>query len=641
MCGIAGKLYHDPQRPVESEALAAMCATLRHRGPDDDGRYLHGNVGLAMRRLAIIDLPTGKQPIHNEDRTVWTVYNGEIYNFAELRRGLEARGHRFSTRTDTEVIVHLYEDQGLDFVRSLNGMFAIALWDADRRRLVLVRDRLGIKPLYYAQLPDRLLFASEIKALLADGLRPTVDVDALSLYLSLLYIPAPHTIYREIRKLEAGHLLVWQDGRLTEQRYWNLAQVEPSAGTLRSATVQAELLQLLTDAVGRQLIADVPLGIFLSGGLDSSTVVALARRVHTGSLKTFSIGFDEPSYDERAAARLVAQRFETDHTELTVTADVADLVPKLVHHFDEPFADSSAIPTYHLSQLTRRHGKVALGGDGGDELFGGYVTYQADKLARLYERLPAALTRRILPALVRRLPISEGKASLDFKARRFVANALLPPDRRHYAWKAFFDEGLKRELLCGDVLARLDGFLDPFPAVRRHYDEVGHHDPLNRFLYVDTKVYLPDDILVKVDRMSMAHSLEVRVPLLDHRVVEFMFGLPGAVKMPGLELKHLLKQTMRGILPEEVLRKRKAGFNVPIPAWLKQDLRPLVEEYLAPARVRRQGFFRPETISRLVSDHMAGRADYSRNIWALLLFGLWLDGARTPAIPLAAEAIAR
>ena len=640
MCGIAGKVYLEPHRGVEPDALAAMCQALVHRGPDDYGVHLDGNVGLAMRRLAVIDVDTGRQPIHNEDRSVWTVYNGEIYNFAELQRELEARGHRFYTRTDTEVIVHLYEEQGLDFVRSLNGMFTIALWDAARRRLVLARDRLGIKPLYVAQLPDRLLFGSEIKALLADGLRPTVDVEALSLYLSLLYIPAPHTIYREIRKLEPGHLLVWQGGRLTDHRYWDLAEIRPAARDLRPAAVSAQLLDLLTDAVRRQLVSDVPLGVFLSGGLDSSTVVALTRRVHSGAVKTFSIGFDDPSYDERAAARLIARRFETDHTELTITPDVADLVPKLVSHFDEPFADASAIPTYYLSQLTRRHVTVALGGDGGDELFAGYVTYQADKLARLYERLPGLLTRGLIPAVVRRLPVSEGKVSFDFKARRFIADALLEPGRRHYAWKAFFDDSLKRDVLCDDVLSGLDGRLDAFPVYRRHYDEVPHHDPLNRFLYADTRVYLPDDILVKVDRMSMAHSLEVRVPLLDHRVVEFMFRLPGVLKMPGLALKHVLKRTMRGLLPDETLRKRKGGFNVPMSAWLKQQLRPLVDEYLSPARVRRDGFFRPETTSRLVVEHMTGRADYSRNLWALLLFGVWLEQARTSGASAATSAIA-
>ena len=629
MCGIAGKAYRRPERRVEPAALEAMCHSLAHRGPDDWGLHLDGPVGLAMRRLAVIDVDAGRQPIANEDGTVWTVYNGEIYNYLELRRELEARGHRFATRSDTEVIVHLYEDHGLDFVRALNGMFAIALWDAARRRLVLARDRMGIKPLYVAALPDRLLFGSEIKALLADGLRPTVDLEALSLYLSLLYIPAPHTIYREIRKLEAGHLLVWQDGQVADRPYWDLSKVQPASGDLRSDAVRAELLDLLTDAVRRQLVADVPLGTFLSGGIDSSTLVALTRRVFSGRVKTFSIGFDDPSYDERADARVVARHFETDHTELTVRPDVVDLVPRLVRHFDEPFADASAIPTYYLSQLTRRHVTVALGGDGGDELFAGYATYKADVLARLYARLPGALTRGLVPALVERLPVSEDKVSFDFKARRFVANALQEPGRRHYAWKAFFDDRLKRDILADDVLAAMNGGLDAFPVFARHYDDVAHHDALNRFLYVDTKVSLADDILVKVDRMSMAHSLEVRVPLLDHRVAEFAFGLPGRLKMPGLALKHLLKETMRGLVPDAVLKKRKAGFSVPLPAWLKRELKPLVDEYLAPSRLQREGYFRPAAVSRLVGDHLAGRADYSRNIWALLLFGLWLEQSRT------------
>ncbi len=626
MCGIAGKVYRQQDRPVEAEALAVMCQSLVHRGPDDAGYYLKGNVGLAMRRLSIIDLDTGKQPIANEDRTVWTVYNGEIYNFPELKRDLEARGHRFYTRTDTEVIVHLYEEQGLDFVRSLNGMFAVALWDEKRRRLVLARDRLGIKPLFYAQLPDRLLFGSEIKAVLADGLKPAVNLEALSQYLSLLYIPAPHTIYREIRKLEAGHLLIWRDGEVAIRPYWDLGGVQPfDADRRQPAQVEVELSDLLADAVRRHLISDVPLGVFLSGGLDSSTVVALMRRAHNGPIKTFSIGFQDPSYDELPYARLIARRFETDHTELAVTPDVADLAPKLAYHFDEPFADSSAIPTYYLSRLTREHVTVALGGDGGDELFAGYLTYQADKLAEMYNRLPGFLSHGLLPSLARRLPVSEGKVSFDFKARRFVDHALLEPGRRHYGWKAFFDDDLKRAVLSDDVLATLNGSLDSYSVFRRYYDEMGHRDALNRFLYADAKVYLADDILVKVDRMSMAHSLEVRVPLLDYRVVELMFSLPGDLKMPGLKLKYMLKRIARRLLPPQTLKKPKGGFNVPMPAWLKHELRPMMLDCLSPTSIKAQGFFRAETVSRLVGDHLTGKANYSRNLWALLVFSLWYE----------------
>jgi asparagine synthase (glutamine-hydrolysing) len=624
MCGITGKFNYQQENSVAPEILRAMCRTLTHRGPDDEGYYLDGNVGLAVRRLSIIDLNTGKQPIHNEDRTVWTVFNGEIYNFLELKRYLQARGHDFYTASDTEVIVHLYEEYGTDFPTHLSGMFAIVIWDRRERRLMLVRDRLGIKPLYYVQLSDRLLWGSEIKAILAEGLQPTLDYQALSHYLSLLYIPAPFSIYREIRKLEPGEAFIWQGGRAVKRSYWDLARLAVPGAVPRSREdVKEELLGLLTETVCSHLISDVPLGVFLSGGLDSSTVVALMRQVNHGIIKTFSVGFQDASYDELAFARIVAKKFETDHTELQVTPDAADFLPKLVDHFDEPFADSSAIPTYYLSQLTRRHVTVALGGDGGDEIFAGYATYQADKLARIYSALPGFLNRGLIPMLVRSLPVSDSKVSFDFKARRFVEHALLEPERRHYAWKAFFSDELKRRLLHEDIVAALHGNLDSFAVFSRHTKVVRHWDALNRFQYADLKVYLPDDILVKVDRMSMAHSLEARVPLLDHRLVEFLFQLTEPLKMPGLRLKQLLKETMRSILPKEILNKPKGGFSVPMAGWLKSSLKPLLVDYLAQERLRRQKCFNPEMVNRLITDHLAGRADYSRNLWALLNFTIW------------------
>ena len=631
MCGIAGLLYHDSSRPADEATLQRMGHTLRHRGPDDWGVHLDGPLGLGMRRLAIIDLQTGHQPIHNETRTVWTVYNGEVYNFAALRQGLEARGHHFYTASDTEVIVHLYEEYGPDFPRHLNGMFAVAVWDAVARRLVLARDHLGVKPLYYALLPDRLLFGSEIKAILADGPALTLDLDALSLYLSLLYIPAPHSIYREVRKLEPGHTLVYEAGQARVQPYWTLADVEPLRPPYAVPALREELRARLAAAVRQQLVADVPLGVFLSGGLDSSTVVAFARAAHSGPLKTFSIGFDDPSYDETGLARIVARHFETDHTELVVRPDAPDLAPKLVAHFDEPFADSSAIPTYYLAQMTRQHVTVALGGDGGDELFAGYATYQADKLARLYARLPGPVSQGLIPAVVRRLPVSDRKVSFDLKARRFVAHALLDPGRRHYAWKAFFSDSLKADLLAPDLRAALNGGLDGYGPFRRQYEAAAHLDELSRCQYADTRVSLPDDMLTKVDRMSMAHSLEARVPLLDLGLVEFAFALPGALKMPGLTLKGFLRETMRDSLPAAILRQPKRGFNAPMSRWLKTSLRPLVEAYLAPDVVARQGYFQPATVARLVADHQAGRADYSRNLWALLMFNLWAE--QTPVHP--------
>ncbi len=627
MCGITGQLIFDPAHAATEADLRRMADTLVHRGPDDWGIHLDGPLGLAMRRLSIIDLATGHQPIHNETATVWTVFNGEIYNFGALRRTLEGRGHRFYTATDTEVIVHLYEEYGVDFPRHLNGMFAIAVWDAAARRLVLARDHVGIKPLYYALLPDRLLFGSEIKAILAAAPPLSLDLDALSLYLSLLYIPAPYSIYREVRKLEPGHTLVWQDGQSRVAPYWTLADVAPLRPPYALPDLHAEARSLLADAVKSQLVADVPLGVFLSGGVDSTTVVAFARAAHSGPLKTFSIGFDDPSYDETGLARRTAAFFGTDHTELTVRPDARDLAPKLVAHFDEPFADSSAIPTYYLAQLTRQHVTVALGGDGGDELFAGYATYQADKLARLYERLPAPLSQGLLPALVRRLPVSDRKVSFDLKARRFVEHALLEPGRRHYAWKAFFSDDLKAALLTPDVRVCLNGGLDGYGPYRRQIEAVGHLDPLSRWQYADTRVSLPDDMLTKVDRMSMAHSLEARVPLLDVRLVEFAFRLPGDLKMPGLKLKHFLRAAVREKLPPEILSQPKRGFNAPMNRWLKTDLRPLVDAYLAPDVIRRQGVFQPDVVARLVADHQAGRADYSRNLWALLMFVLWRDQA--------------
>ena len=628
MCGITGQLNFDVDRPVHRDDLAAMVQTLVHRGPDGAGYHLNGNAGLGMRRLAVIDLDTGEQPIYNEDRTVMTVFNGEIYNYRELRRDLQQRGHHFYTESDTEVIVHLYEEYGVDFPQRLNGMFAIALWDERRQRLLLTRDHLGIKPLYYALLPDRLLFASELKALRAADLPLTVDLEALSIYLSLLYIPAPHTIYREVRKLNPAETLVWEQGQATLRTYWDLADLAAAPGEERhrsQSALQEEFRNLLRDAVGRQLIADVPLGIFLSGGLDSSAVVAFARQNHSGRLRTFAIGFDDPSYDETAYARIVADHFQTDHTELIVRPDAAGLAHRLVAAFDEPFADSSAIPAYYLCELARRDVTVALGGDGGDELFAGYLTYQADKLARIYDRLPGLVSRRLLPAVVSHLPVSHEKISFDFKARRFINHALLEPDHRHYAWKAFFSPELKRDLLRPELAEDLNGHLDGYAPYRRHLHDAHHLDDLSRFQYADTKVYLPGDNLTKMDRVSMVHSLEVRVPLLDPRLVEFAFRLPPKMRMPGLKLKHFLRESMRGILPDEILRRRKRGFNVPMARWLKDDLRPLVDGYLSPETVRRQGYFEPEVVTALVQDHVEGRVDYSRNLWALLMFNLWVE----------------
>ena len=626
MCGITGKIYLDPEKRVEDDLLIKMCRTLTHRGPDEEGYYTRNHVGLGARRLSIIDVEGGHQPICNENETVWAIQNGEIYNFQELTRELIKKGHAFATRSDTEVIVHLYEEYGTDFVKHLEGMFAIALWDEREQKLILARDRMGIKPLFYASLNDQLLFGSEMKAIRAAGLNLTLDTDALNYYLSLLYIPAPHTIYNEIHKLKPGHILVLQNGTLETHRYWSLTQAQPFEGySVRE--LHTQLRDLLLASVERQLVSDVPLGFFLSGGLDSSIVVACAREVHNSRIKTFSVGFEDPSYDESSYAQTVATHLETEHTSITLKPDFKAVIHELADHFEEPFADSSAIPTYYLAELTRKHVTVALSGDGGDELFAGYLTYQADKLARIYSRVPGLLSKRAIPWLVHKLPVSDTKINFGFRAQRFVDQALLEPGQRHFAWKAFFSEDLKESLLREPLLDCLRGSLDGYLPYKYYFDEAPHFEEITRFQYTDTMVYLIDNNLTKVDRISMAHSLEVRVPLLDTEVVEFAFRLPDRLKMPGMKLKHFLKESMKDMLPEETLNRPKKGFNVPMPRWLKEELKPVVDHYLSSRTIDKQGYFHAHTVQHLVNAHMSGKADYSRNLWALLMFNLWVEKA--------------
>ncbi len=626
MCGIAGRLNFDPGQPVDPALVRAMCATLVHRGPDDEGVYVHGPVGIGMRRLSIIDLSGGRQPMANEDGTIHVVFNGEIYNYREWRPVLEARGHRFATHSDTETIVHLYEDYGADFVHHLRGMFAIALWDRSRRTLLLARDRLGIKPLYYALGRDHLLFGSELKALLAAGLPREIDPQALHEYLSFNYVPGPRTIFKAARKLQPGHRLIATGTRVWTEPYWTplaapSATPEAPPGPRPIAYYAEQLLDLLREAVRYRLVSDVPLGVFLSGGVDSSTIVALMREVSSAQIQTFSIGFTEESYNELPHARLVARHFETDHHEFVVTADAADTVPKMIRFFDEPFADSSALPVYHLSRLARTRVKVALGGDGGDEVFAGYHTYTACKLAAAYRRLPRPV-QAVVPRLIARLPVSHAKISLDYKAKRFVQGAQLPPERAHHAWKEIFSEDMKRDLYATQPEETL---VDPFHVLEAALAECGPDAVLARLQHADLRVYLPDDILVKVDRMSMAHSLEVRVPLLDHKLVEFAWTVPPELRLRGLTKKYLLKRAMAGRLPWTVLHRRKAGFNVPIPGWLRGDLSPYLRDVLSEKRLREQGFFRPEYVQRLIQDHLDLRVDYSRQLWGLLVFALWYE----------------
>lgn len=621
MCGITGIVRGDGQR-VDLDRLLAMGRTLRHRGPDDEGVYLDAGAGLAMRRLAVIDVAGGRQPVRDETGTVTAVVNGEIYNHEELRRDLRRRGHRFASGSDCEVVPHLYEEYGEQFPTRLDGMFALALWDARRRQLVLSRDRAGIKPLYYSVDSRRLVFGSEIRALLAAGVATTVDAQALASYLSLMYIPGPRSIYAGVSKLEPGRTLVWRDGTHTVRRYWDLTRV-PRRDRVSAPAARHELRELLADSVGRHLMSDVPLGFFLSGGVDSGSVVATARRLRPDAdLKTFTIGFADRSYDERAEAARLARHLGTDHTDLVVEPRAEDVVDRIVPSFDEPFADPSMIPTYHLCQLARGQVTVALSGDGGDELFAGYQSYQADKIARYYRLLPRPLTARLAPAMLRYLPASHRRASLEFKARRFVENALADPARSHYLWRVVFREGHKARLLRPDIYADL---VDSYDTHERHDLAGRSFDALTRRQYTDANVYLVEDVLAKVDRLSMAHSLEVRVPLLATSLMEFAFALPGRVKMPGYQPKRLLREAMRQDLPARTLAMGKKGFNAPLPRWLTGQFRPLVDEYLSRDVLRRQGYFDPDEVARWVQRHLDGRAEHGRELWLLLVFSLWVE----------------
>jgi asparagine synthase (glutamine-hydrolysing) len=602
-----------------------MSAKLVHRGPDSDGIFAEGPAALAARRLAIIDLETGDQPIANEDSTIHVVQNGELYNYRELRSELERAGHRFRTHGDTEVLVHLYEQEGIEFARRLRGMFAIALWDAPQRRLVLARDPYGIKPLYYRADPNGgLEFASELRALP----RGEVDLDALEAFLAFNSIPAPLTIFREARKLPPGHVLVWEGGEPRLERFARPAPV--ALDDLRDddeAELIEELRARLRDSVRAHLVSDVPVGVLLSGGIDSSALTALAAEESSEPVRTFSIGFEERSFDELGDARLVAERYGTQHRELVLRPDAALLLPALAEAFDEPFADSSALPTYLVSQLAAHDVKVALSGEGGDELFGGYYTYVADQLA-----LRAGGAARLARPLVERLPTSTARASFDYKAKRFVRGTHLPPLERHHAWKEIFSPDARAELT-----GRRHDF-DPVDLYRARFAETEGAEPLARLQDVDLGIYLVDDLLVKTDRASMAHSLEARVPFLDPVVTNFAGALPAKHRVHGLRKKVLLRKAVAPLVPSEIVRGKKRGFSIPAAAWLRGELEPFARETLSADTLRRQGYFRPEAVTALLDRHVAGKEDLSRQLWGLLAFTLWHEHhvEREPA-PLASE----
>ena len=625
MCGITGWANLDSYAPPPDGArdlLHAMCERMIHRGPDSEGLFVTTGVALGMRRLAIIDLVTGEQPAYNEDKSVAVILNGEIYNYRELRSELERRGHVFRSASDTEVLPHLYEEYGDAMVNELNGMFAFALWDSRRRRLLIARDRFGEKPLYWGVFDKTLLFASEPKVLLAHpAVKPALNLNALRQYLSFDYVPAPLSIYEGINKLPAAHKLTVENGRVNVERYWRLSY-ETTAPVPSENEAAERLRELLADAVRMRLVSDVPLGVLLSGGVDSSTVAALAVRASSEAVKTFSISFAESSFDESAYARGVAKFLGTDHHEERLSANLAaNLVSEIGAWMDEPFSDPSLVPTYLLSRFTRKHVTVALGGDGGDELFAGYPMYAGHRWAEVYKHVPLALRRGLVEPVIRLLPVKTKNLSFDYKAVRFVTGAKYDTVARHHVWFGSFTPEEQDQLLTREALAASDGRI--YASAQLIADECNNDDVVTRMQSVDTQLYLAEDILTKVDRASMAVSLEVRAPFLDPRVAEFAASLPCNYKLRGLKTKYILKKAVHELLPPFVTRRGKKGFGVPVAEWLKEKLRPLARDLLSTERVRRAGVFNPEYVARLQDEHERGVANHRKLLWTLLMFELW------------------
>ena len=629
MCGIAGKI--DLTGPVDHQLLVRMCEAVEHRGPDSRGTYESDGVGLGVQRLAVIDLSTGDQPIYNEDRSIVVVLNGEIYNYVELRAGLRTRGHRFATNGDTEVIVHLYEEYGLGCVDQLRGMFAFALWDEPRRRLMLARDRVGKKPLFYRVTPTTLWFGSEPRAILQDpDISREVDVDAIDSYLRFQYVPHPLTAFKALAKLPPAHVLSWDGGPPELARYWQL-DYRPGEPCTTGDAVEI-VRESLLEATRLRLRSDVPLGAFLSGGVDSSAVVAAMAMQASGQTKTFSIGFDVDGYDETPFAREVAQRYSCEHHEFVVDADAIEVLPRMVWHYGEPFADSSALPSFYLSELTRGHVTVALNGDGGDESFAGYERYRSELLAERLAVLPVSL-RRAVAIGAKRLGGGHRARTVRARAVRGLAVVAEVPSTRYDRWMSYFD---RRDLDQLYSPAFTSG-LPPDPTAERLLSEpwsgTRASDPVSRMLDVDVQTYLPGDLLVKVDIATMAHSLEVRSPFLDHVLMERVARLPGSMKLRRGKLKFLLKEATRPWLPESVIDRPKMGFGAPIASWFRGALSSLPEDVLLDPVATDRDIFKREHVKSLIDDHRAGVRDHASKLWSLIVLELWFRTYIDPAEP--------
>ena len=622
MCGIAGYFGSGNQ-----EILAKMTNALRHRGPDDEGFYLDGPIGLGHRRLAIIDLsPAGHQPMTNDSQDIWLVFNGEIYNFQELRLELVNQGYKFRGNSDTEVIINLYAAIGVEAFKKLNGMFAIALYDARQDKLILARDRLGKKPLYWGIFGTTLIFGSELKALLQHpDCRREINLESLNKYLLYEYVPTPHSIFKGIYKLEPGHYLSYDGRKVVKTKFWDIIfELRITNYELRIEEVINELDKRLNEAVRTRLVSDVPLGIFLSGGIDSSTIAYYAQQNSVKPIKTFSIGFKEDSFDESKYARLAAKHLGTEHYEKILSAkDSLDLIPRIADLLDEPLGDASILPTYLLSEFTKERVTVALGGDGGDELFCGYDTFPAEKFAAIYEKIPIFIRQKIIEAIALNWPVSFKNISFDFKLKKFIAgggekNIL----RRHASWLGSFSRERRAQLFAPEVWRELQA-VNEYEELDAYEANVREQPDWNKLIYAYLRTYLMDDILVKVDRASMGNALEARAPFLDFQVVDFVNNLPLNLKIRGLTTKFILKKLMQDKLPPQIVRRPKKGFGIPLAQWLTADLRPLLDELLSEGYLRRQGLFNSVFVSKLVKDHIERRADNRKPLWTLLCFQLW------------------
>jgi asparagine synthase (glutamine-hydrolysing) len=611
---------------IQSTWVRKMCASITRRGPDDEGYYFSPHVGLGMRRLAIIDVRSGQQPVHNEDESIWVVFNGEIYNYRDLQTQLESRGHVLRTSSDTECLVHLYEDFGDDFVSHLRGMFAFAIWDSRQEKLLLGRDRLGIKPLYYSEQGNDIVFGSELKCLLSVPEFPRrINQRAVSEYFSYKYVPGPMTIYEQVVELPPAHLCVWRSGKLELKRYWNLS---PSPDYQKPLDYFREgLLYHLKEAVNLHLVSEVPLGAFLSGGIDSSAIVALMSQAMGSRPKTFTVGFQEGQLgvDERPFARTIAQAFETDHSEYLYEnpqSQIEQILPNIIRSFDEPFADSSVVPNYLVCEAARKLVTVALSGTGGDELFAGYERYRGALFAGYYRRLPRWFTQTILKHLVNSLPESRSGGLWVDRLKRFIDGADLPLPMRYQRYLSAFDETEKEQLFSGEFLAGLerDASSLSIPAMERIKP---CDDALDWILNADMHTYLPDDELRKTDRLSMWHSLEVRVPFLDHKLVEFVATIPSAYKLKGWEKKYILIEALKGIVPGQILHRRKQGFSIPLATWLREPLRELVHTFLSPSALKEVGLFNPKAVEKLLEEHDRLTRNHETRIWVLLTFMMW------------------